>query len=316
MSTIPEPLKIQIISVVAQNLNIEEIDILGRHLDPKFKAHLLSGEPFGITLRPDQAARTLVKHFDSRGLLTNILSLLVHMHSYQDASIIGRVASLQGLDTVLQNLGTMGLKFDPMTGTLVEARDDDSVNWGFLKEGEVYHFCHLSIDIAGNSQLQIKYPKSEIEVVYNNFYTMLKRIVKEHNGQVWNWAGDGGIVTFYLGDKVQDAVFCALELQLQLVLFNLSRSRNRFDEPLRLRIAAHDGLTVYKENKGTILSEAINYVAHLEKGGTPVHSVSVSKSVYGNLQPRLQAIFKHMGVFENIEYYNASTMLDWMKEDR
>ncbi len=314
MRTIPEPLKIQIVSVITQNLTTDEIDALGRNLDPKFKAHLLSGEPFGITLRPEQAARTLVKHFDSRGMLTNVLSLLVHMHSYQDASIIGRAANLQGLDTVLQNLGTMGLKFDPMTGTLTEARDDDSVNWGFLKEGEVYHFCHLSIDIAGNSQLQIKYPKSEIEVVYNNFYNMLKRVVKEHNGQVWNWAGDGGIVTFYLGDKIQDAVFCALSLQLQLVLFNLSRNNNRFDEPLRVRIAAHDGLTVYKENKGTILSEAINYVAHLEKGATPPHSVSISKSVYNNLPPRLQAIFKPMGVFEDIEYFNASTATDWMKE--
>ena len=193
MSTIPEPLKIQIISVVAQNLNIQEIDIPGRHLDPKFKAHLLSGEPFGITLRPDLSARTL-KHIDSRGLLTNILSLLVRMHSYQDTTIIGRVASLQGPDTIIQNPGMMGLKLDPMTGTPVEARNDGSVNWGFLKEGEFCHLCHLSIYIAGKSQLQIRYPKSGIEVVYNNFYTMLKRIVKVHNGQVWNRAG--GIVTF------------------------------------------------------------------------------------------------------------------------
>ena len=311
MSKIPEPLKNQMISIVSQNLTIDEIDALGRQIEPRFKAHLLSGEPFGITLRPEQAARTLVKHFDDQNQLSQVLSLLVQIHSFQNQIIIGRPASIDGLDNLLQHLGTLGLKFDPLTATLSEAQSDDTVNWGFLKEGEVYHFCHLSVDIAGNSQLQIKYPKSEIEVVYHNFYTMLKRIVKEYNGQVWNWAGDGGIVTFYLGEKSQDAVFCALQLQIQLNLFNLSRSQNRFDEPIRLRIAAHDGLTVYKENKGTILSEAINYVAHLEKGATEPMSVSISKSVYNNLPERLQSIFEPKGMFENIEYYNVSTQMAW-----
>lgn len=313
-STLPEPIKIQLISLIGQNLTVDEIDALGRQIDPKFKAHLLSGEPFGITLRPEQAARTLVKHFGEKQALSRVLTLLVHIHSFQDPSIIGRTASLDGVETLLQTLGTAGLRFDPTTGVLSKVADDESVNWGFLKEGEVYHFCHLSVDIAGNSELQLKYPKSEVEVVYNNFYTMLKKTIKNYNGQIWNWAGDGGIISFYLGDKVQDAIFCAIQIQLQLAVFNLSRSSNRFDEPLRLRIAAHDGLTTYKGNKGTILSEAINFVAHLEKNGTETNSISISKSIYNNLPNRLQSIFKPKGIFENIEIFNTSTEIVWNAE--
>lgn len=311
--SLPEAFKIQLAAGLAQTMTIEEIDILGRHVDPKFKAHLLSGEPFGLTLRPDQAARTLVRHFDGRNELPRILGLLVHIHSHQDSTLVGRAFAIPNFDAMLQTLGSVGLRFDPVSGTLQEAREDD-VNWGILKEGEVYHFCHLSVDIAGNSLLQIKYPRAEIEIVYHNFYSMLKKIVKRYNGQIWNWAGDGGIITFYTGDKVQDAVFCALQLQLQLVVFNLSRSSNRFEEPLRVRIAAHDGLTVYKENKGTVLSEAINFAAHLEKSGTPVNAISISRSVYGHLSPRLQKIFEPRGVFEDIPIFTSMLELDWMKE--
>lgn len=310
---IPDSLKVQLINVIANNFDSEEIDTMGKKLEPKFNAHLISGLPFGLMIKPEDAARTLVNHFHSKGSLDHILLMLIHMAVNEDTTILGRRKEIENFDSFLQKMTASGLKYNPVQGSIETVEPGERHDtWGVMKEGEVYHFSFLSIDIAGNSEIQLKYPRGEIETVYNNLYQLIQDTVSDYQGKIWNWAGDGGIAAFYMDDKVTDSVKCAMEIQLRMVQFNLDRSRNRFQEPIRLRIAAHDGLTVYKENKGTILSDAINYVAHLEKKGTGSDHLSISDSIYKNINPRLQRIFQDRGEFEGQKHYTVYLSFEWM----
>jgi len=310
---IPEPIRLQFIKILAEALTTEEIDTLGRHIEPRFNAHIISGEPFGLTLRRETAARTAVNYFTQKGLLDKLIVLLLHSDS--DPTIVGRSLAIPEMQTLLQKMGAAGFRYDPNTGAFVQVTNEEEKDtWGYLKEGELYHFAYLSIDIAENSRLQITYPKPEIEIVYQNLFQMIQKVLKRHQGKIWTWAGDGGLAAFYLEDKIQAAVQCSLEIFLNLIQFNLSTAKNRLGEPIVLRIAAHDGLTHYKENKGTILSEAINYVAHLEKKGTPPGHMAISQSIYNVLGNRMKGVFEPKGPFENIDHYTVNLTFDWLKK--
>ncbi len=310
---IPEPIQNQLVGILAEHLTTEEIDKLGRRLENRFNAHLLSGEPFGLTLRKETAARTAVSHFHAKGMLDRLIVLLLHTDT--DPSIVGRNVPIPDLAPLLQRLGSIGLKYDPNQGALIRiAHDEEKDLWGYLKEGEPYHFSFLSIDIAENSRLQNTYPKPDIEIVYTNLFQMISQTVKSFKGKVWTWAGDGGLAAFYLDDKVNDSVRCAIHILLNLINLNLSSQKNKLQEPIVLRIGAHDGLTHYKENKGTILSEAINYVAHLEKKGTQGGHIAISESIYKALLDRQRGIFHSAGEFEGMETYTVNMTFDWLKK--
>ncbi|MDH5656151.1 MAG: hypothetical protein OEZ34_09600 [Spirochaetia bacterium] len=308
---IPETLHIPLIKLITQNFTSEEVDLLGKYFEPKFNAHLLSGEPFGLTLQPEQAARTIVKHFAQKNRLHELIVLLIHTN--ENSSVVRRSIKIQGLNEFLQKMGGMGLVYNSASDTITQKAAGETDTWGYLEEGASYNFAFLSIDIAGNSVIQSKYPKQDIEEVYTRMYKIIEGTVKHYNGKIWTWAGDGGIAAFYLGNITEDAVNSAINIQTRMIPFNLSSRRNKFHEPIHLRIASHQGPTMYKENKGAILSEAINYVAHLEKKGTAADAVAISKEVYDELNERYKKIFKYKGVFEEKDTYEISFRMDWME---
>jgi len=308
--SIPDSLHAPLINLLSSNLSKEEIDLLGKYMEPKFNAHILSGEPFGITLRPEQAAQVIVKHFSRQGRLGELIVLLIGLES--NPSTVRRAVSLAGLDEFTRRMGALGYVYDRSTDSIVQKAAGEEDSWGLLHEGESYNFAFLSIDIAGNSIIQSKYEEERIEAVYGSLYSMIERIVKVYNGKIWTWAGDGGIAAFYLGNIAQDSVNAAISIQTNMIAFNLSSNRNQFEEPVHLRIAAHQGPTAYKENKGAILSEAINYVAHLEKKGTSLDGVAVSIDIYNELTARLRKVFQSKGIFEEKETYEVSFAMPWM----
>lgn len=313
---VPDAARPALINLLAQNFTVEEIDTIGKQIEPRFNSHLISGEPFGIVLKAEQAAKTLVNHYAPKGLLKSVIVTIIHLAAHDDTSILGRRVEVRDFPAFMQKLGMLGLKYDPATADLVQTTSDlDHETWGYLKEGDLHDFAFLAVDIAGNSKIQLKYGKEEIEFVYNNFLQMLQRTVTRFNGKLWSWAGDGGICAFYLNNHSQDAVECAFALQFNLHLFNLDRTRNRFREPIRIRAAVHEGGAIYKENKGSIFSDAINYVAHMEKGATDAVGISISQTVFDAIDGRLRGVFQPRGVFENIQVHSVSLAFPWSSFD-
>jgi len=310
--TIPQSIHVHLTHLIASNFTTDEINSLGKYLAPKFNAHIVSGEPFGITLRPDTAASAIVKYFAAENRIEELIILIFHLP--ENATIVHRPSvTINGLDEFKNKMIQAGLIYDPKIDRITVKKKDEDETWPGVEEGMTYPFSFLSIDIAGNSVIQSRYPQNEIEYVYQNLFNLLLAIVRKYNGRVWTWAGDGGIIAFY-GDEIEEhAVQCAIEIQLSLLSFNLATRKNLFKEPIYLRVAAHAGPTLYKENKGAILSEAINYVAHLEKNGTTKGGISISKVIFDGMNSRLKKVFQYRGEFEGIDTYAISLHFNWME---
>ncbi len=293
-----------LIDILSKHFSTEEIDNLGKEIFQKFNAHLLSGQPFGTVLKPEVAAKTIVEYSIKQEKIKELVEFVIRIGLGKKIGICAGEINKESLDELLKVLSSFGFHFASSRGILEFTNEQD--NWGYLEENKEYYFSYMSIDIVGNSQIQNKYEKDKIQDVYTRLYKLIKVVIELYNGKVWNWAGDGGIAAFYLNPIEESAVLAGIKIFLELFLFNLNEERNKFDEPIQLRIGIHSGKSIYKENKGLILSDAINFTAHLEKYFTEPNHISISKEIYDGLNPRLQLIFKRKGTFENKECFALS----------
>ena len=114
---------------------------------------------------------------------------------------------------------------------------------------------------------------------------------------MWSWAGDGGLLAFRGDRREVAAVSCCLAILSTLPVFNLQP-----DKPIRddicLRIGIDSGPVKFAQNTGRILSEAINYAAHLEKNATRPGALSVSDRVYDRLPAKMRSVFTVRREFE------------------
>jgi class 3 adenylate cyclase len=305
----PIQIKSKIIEILAKYFTTDEIDLIGKEIFPKFNAHLLSGQPFGTILHPDIAAKTLIDFAVQNNKLKEITEILINITFNNGAGIIFRQVNISEIHDLLSILSSFGYHYKNNTLILTEEKD----KWGYLQENNEYYFAYMSIDIVGNSQIQLKYDKNLIQEVYGRLQKLIRLLVEFYDGKIWNWAGDGGIAAFYIDNVEECAVYSALKIFYELSLFNLNPQRNKFAEPIKLRIGIHAGNSIYKENKGNILSDAINFVAHLEKNYTNTNHISISKIVYDKLNPRLQKIFEYKGKFENYDCYHLSLDFSFIK---
>ncbi len=147
--------------------------------------------------------------------------------------------------------------------------------WGALRNGKEYPITVASVDICQNSE----------------------RRLEVHEGRMWSWAGDGGLFAFRGDRREVAAVSCCLEILYSLPVFNLQP-----DKPIRddicLRIGMDSGSVKFFEDTGRIVSEVINYAAHLEKKGTSPGALSVSDEVLARLPAYLKAVFTAKREFE------------------
>lgn len=291
----PLQVKAKLIEIISKYFTTEEIDLIGKDLFGKFNAHFLSGQPFGTILQTSVAAKTLVEYSIQQNKLKELTQLIISIGLHSGKAVILRDIEIPEVHELLTILSSLGYHYKD--NVLVYTEEKDS--WGYLEENREYYFSYMSIDIVGNSKIQISYPKELVEEVYSKLQKLIRILVEFYDGKIWNWAGDGGLAAFYVGNVEELAVFSAMKIFYELSLFNLEPSRNKFDEPIKLRIGIHAGWSAYKHQKGNILSDAINFVSHLEKNYTNANHISISKTIYDKLNPRLQKAFKEKGTFED-----------------
>jgi class 3 adenylate cyclase len=87
-----------------------------------------------------------------------------------------------------------------------------------------------------------------------------------------------------------------------LPVFNLKDSR--IDSDIALRFGIDSGAAVYKNDRGSILSKAINFASHLEKKCTDSNSISISSTVYSLLNGKQKALFGKPDNLEGNGYYS------------
>jgi class 3 adenylate cyclase len=242
------------------------------------------------------AAKRLVTECESAKKLPDLFKFAIELDG---TPFNGKTVTLLGLENILYRLSRSGYYFDFNKRKFIAFNQDKTmmINWGSLKDGKEYPVTIASIDICGNSELVTKHKPAIMEKVYYAFWEYLNKKLKIYDGRTWSWAGDGGILAFRNEKGPIPAVSCCLEILLSLPVFNSDPSK-KIEDDIKIRIGMDSGSVKFYEDTGRIVSDTINYAAHLEKKGTSALGLSVSDAIYPHLPASLQQLFKSSADFE------------------
>ena len=91
-------------------------------------------------------------------------------------------------------------------------------------EGELREIAVLFCDIRGFTPICEEIPAKDVVSLLNDYYSLMTKSVKKHNGSVNQFVGDEVFATFGAPvncvDNEKNAVFCALEMLEQLDILN------------------------------------------------------------------------------------------------
>jgi class 3 adenylate cyclase len=308
-------LRNDLIELLAANFKTEEINELGCLVLGRFDSNEASGVSASFSLSSRKSARLLVDSCDHVSQVPELLKLVVEV---DDGVVHGRSVKVGGLEVFLGKLLRAGMHYDFKTHRIVSARKDsmELANWGCLREGHAYETTLISLDIAGNSMLVRAHGLRKMERLYYDLSCFLREKLAAVDGRIWSWAGDGGIVAFAFKDHVQRAVRYAVEVQNAIPIFNLMSESSEGSVDISLRIGIDSGPVRFRNDTGRIVSDVINYAAHLEKKCTRPGCISCSRPVYDALSVRLGSLFRYGGIFEGKDCFTTVRRLDGLLLER
>jgi len=292
-----ETLQKDLIEMFGKNLTFKDIEAIGGYLfkERAWDVHSISGTDPKVSISPLNAAKILLGEAEKKGRMKDLFAFAIELDG---SPLNSRVVSFEGLENLLYRLSRTGHYYDFAKRRFVEVEDAMKLlNWGSLRDGREYPFVIASMDICHNSELVKKHTTKVMEKVYYRLGEFLKAKLDHWEGRIWSWAGDGGICGFRGEDSPPSAVSCCLEILATLPVFNMQPDR-AIKDAIELRIGLDYGPVKFFADTGRIVSEVINYAAHLEKKGTKACALSVSDTVHSRLPPAMQKMFAVEHVFE------------------
>ncbi len=187
------------------------------------------------------------------------------------------------------------LKFD--LGKKVKGKPGLPDSLDNLEDGKEYKMVFLKVDIADHSNLPEDSQQNK-GLLIENFHSYVKGIVKKNKGELFNWAGDGGLFVFLREESANRVVMAGINIVQDILFFNFDKSKNPLKQDIKIRIASHLGLVRYKTEREIISADCINYVSHLEKYGTVPGAFSVSDVVFEELHESLKNQLKYNKQFD------------------
>ena len=286
----------------------EEINELGRLLFKSYDSHNLSGTSDHISISPRKCAIVLVEQCQKNRKIPALIKLAVELDG---GILLGRHIRVDGLELFLNRLARNGYVYNFQNMKLVSTSKDigEMVNWGCLKDGKQYEMTVMSLDLVKNSALLRRHGTRKMEKLYYQLWRYLKQQLDIYDGRMWSWAGDGGIMAFTFKNHACRAVRCAISIQSTLAVFNMSVAPLLSDD-IALRIGLDTGCIKFYAATGKIVSETINYAAHLEKKSTEPGKISISADVAAALNSKCASIFTGGGRFENRVFYTTDFRRD------
>lgn len=311
---IQDALKSEFVELVASSFKPEEINELGRFFDRRYDHHAVSGTERHVTVSSRKAAIVLAEFIgDERRI--GFMRLAQFVVGLDGKLFLNRTVELKNLETFLTGLVRCGMYYDFHTGKIVQSKKEfrQLINWGALKDEKLYDVTIMSIDVVRNSEMVKKYGLKVMEKLYFKFQAFLDHLLEHYDGRVWNWAGDGGIIAFTFKGHQTSAVLCALDIQRSLMVFQISPDYP-IPENFTLRVAMDCGKVKFNSDTGKIVSDVINYAAHLEKKGTEPGKISISAAVRSALSEKIAGIFPVASDFEGREAFSTPERLDTIPE--
>jgi class 3 adenylate cyclase len=294
--------------LIAGSFTTDGVDELGRLLFRSYSSHAIAGADNHITISRQRAARLLVDEAESRSRLPELVKLVAELDG---GVFMGKRLDVKDIEVFFSSLARLGVVYDPVRRRLRHTKEEIQrlKNWGSLRDGKTYDITVVSLDIVGNSRLVRANGAKTMERLYFELWRFIERKLDDYDGRMWSWAGDGGLLAFTLSDHVNRAAMCAIDIQSSLPLFNISPG-TPIAERVELRLGIDTGPVTFASDTGRIVSDVINYAAHLEKSATQPGSISMSERVVAGCDPRILTIFDDGGEFEGLPYRTASCRLD------
>ena len=286
-----------LVEMYGKSLSFTDIEAIGGYLfkERTFSIHETAGMDPKRSISPLNAAKILVEQVEKKNRLKDLFAFSIELDG---APLNSKAVKLDGLENLLYRLSRTGQYFDFTRRQFVDVDDNTRLlNWGALRDGREYPFAIASVDICQNSELVKKYTTKVMEKVYYRLWAFLKARLDDWEGRIWSWAGDGGILAFRGDQSINQSVSCCLEILSALPVFNMQPEKTIKDE-IHLRIALDFGPVKFFSDTGRIVSDVINYAAHLEKKGTKPASLSISDAVHSRLSPSMKKVFPHEMSFE------------------
>lgn len=248
----------------------------------------LTGYPANSIIPGREASKQIVDYCHKSGRFTRLLDIFIHVaqHGFRGESV-----HFNNIKQIVKEMAGCGYIYRKDLKKVVKVEANSIRNdWGFLEENKVYNFCFVSIDICGNSRMVRKYNIDDIRTTYLNFKNMVNKIAQSHNGRIWSWEGDGGLLAFHIKDIVNDALFASIEILSAMVVFN--STQNMLNEPIKIRIGINGGAARYKKETATVTSDAVEKARDIEKHHTRVMTISISKHTFQHVHVILRKYFQ------------------------
>lgn len=296
-----------LIKTLAESMPVNIMVNLVRRCLPGYNLYERTGFPPNIPIPKLDAATRIIKDLVAEELVLNFIELLIEIY---ENGLMGRDINIHLLPQLMKELKNCGLVYDAKQRTFIEiAQKELTKSWSVLREGEIYDFAFLRLDIVNNSELVRRYGKEEICSTYSDLQTFFKTSVEHRDGRIWGWEGDGGIAAFYQRGKNISAVLTGLEMLTELFFYNLFKCRLK--EPLQVRLAVNTGPCQFfsQKEKGEAENQTLRKLELMESEYTAPNSLTISSSVYADLGTKLAQYFQTLDKSNGSTFYTFSH--DW-----
>jgi len=276
--------------ILINSLNTEQMNHLGRDLDPSFDMGEVTGFGNKIVIPRQTAAESILRYFNKEQSLINFIAYMI---SRDGQGMSGGLVQLRGIPRLINLLKEEEWIFDEKSSTF---KKDQSLkrtsDWGYLQEGREYLLTVASVDVVGSSELVRTNVKIEVESTLNKMRMFIIHHSEQNNGRLWYWHGDGGIVAFYGNSSCTKAVISMLSVLYNLPVFNIVENELDSESDLRLRIGIHHGSVEYKNDVSSIVSETLKAAQDIEKNCSTANTIAISESVLNQITGGLRSKFK------------------------
>ncbi|UCB46433.1 MAG: hypothetical protein JSV25_03135 [Spirochaetota bacterium] len=293
----------KLIEIIGNNFSYEEIIVIGKRFNKDFDIRMEENRFGRLRLPPHTASEHLIDFFRNSESAHELVRFLIDLdcHSLNGREVV--FDELEDLLIILRQNG-IGYDFNGREFYFVSEKDDGPKWEECLQENKEYEFSYVSVDIVKSSEL---IRREDIKLVYytvNSLYELFKNTAHSNNGSIWSWQGDGGIIAFWGEHSILQSLYFSMEVLGLLPLFNARD--NKFANDINLRFGIDRGWSIYKRDKGSIISHNINFAAHLEKKCTDINSVTISERIYDVLGDKLRSYFQSVGELDDTRFYTYS----------
>lgn len=264
------------VKALSQSMTPKIMVSLARELIPNYDIFQRTGIPGSVAIPNVTAAKQIVQDMIARESFLDFILLLVKTSEY---GYMGRRYAIPYLKSLINGVIDMGFIYDNANDMFVENPNlRRTRNWGTLKTGKTYTVAFLRIDIVGSSGIVRSHNEKTVHQCYDDLRRIVQLSIEKRNGRIWGWDGDGGLAAFFYGNKNQSAVLAGMEILHEIFLYNYSR--NPLSDPLKVRLAVHNGPFTYSPSEEDLKnSDTVKKVEDIEHSLSPPMGLALSEAV-------------------------------------